>query len=76
MTKEFKSDPDAILTSAQAAEILGFTEKTLTKWRLQGNGPKYAKVNNKWVRYRRCDLDAWIASKIVHSTAEEKAGSM
>jgi predicted DNA-binding transcriptional regulator AlpA len=36
-------------------------EKTWAQWRYQGIGPKYLKLRGH-VRYRRSDVDAWLAS--------------
>lgn len=41
----------------------------LERKRLLGDGPQYAKIG-KSVIYRRADLDAWIASRLVRSTSE------
>jgi len=35
-----------------------------------GEGPRYSKLGGS-VRYRRCDLDAWLESRLVSSTSEE-----
>lgn len=62
-----------ILTTAEAAEYLGLSKPTLERFRLTGAGPVYAKLtpgNRGPVRYRRTDLDAWLASRIVRSTSE------
>ena len=67
--------PD-ILDTAGAAEYLGLSAPTLNRFRVSGNGPQYAKLtpgNRGPVRYRRADLDAWMVSKLIHSTSEEAA---
>ncbi|RVU03816.1 DNA-binding protein [Novosphingobium umbonatum] len=64
--------PD-ILDTAGAAEYLAISCPTLERLRLTGNGPQFAKLtpgNRGPVRYRRADLDAWIASRLVRSTSE------
>ncbi|NBC37749.1 helix-turn-helix domain-containing protein [Novosphingobium sp. FSY-8] len=65
-----------ILDTAGAAEYLGLSCPTLERLRLTGNGPQYAKLSpgkRGPVRYRRDDLDAWVASRLIHSTSEEAA---
>ena len=51
-----------------AALYLGVSVPTLYRWRVLGCGPIYAKLSPSRrgpVRYRRVDLDAWVASKTV-----------
>ena len=43
--------------------------QTLERFRLTGKGPMFAKLGGS-VRYRRCDLDAWIESRLVRSTSQ------
>jgi hypothetical protein len=63
-----------ILDTAGAAEYLSLSCPTLERFRLTGNGPKYAKLTSGPrgpVRYRRIDLDAWLASRLVRSTSDK-----
>lgn len=55
----------ALLTPEQAAEYLGSTAKTLERWRVtRAYSLPYVKLG-RLVRYRKADLDAWIASRVV-----------
>ena len=40
---------------------LGISSVTATKWRAQAKGPPFIKVG-RLVRYRRADVEAWLAS--------------
>ena len=60
--------PD-ILDTPEAASYIRLSKPTLERLRLTGDGPPYAKLG-KAVRYRRTDLDAWLASRLVRSTSE------
>ena len=65
-----------ILDTAGAAEYLGVSCPTLERFRLTGAGPVFAKLtpgNRGAVRYRRADLDSWVASKLIRSTSEVQA---
>jgi predicted DNA-binding transcriptional regulator AlpA len=62
--------PEPLLTTAQAAAVLGFHPSYLAKARLSGSGPRYLKIGGRSVRYRPGDLDAWLADKARHSTSE------
>lgn len=57
-------------TSA-VAEYLHCPEGYLNDLRMNGEGPLYFKIAGK-VMYRKCDVDAWIETQLVASTAEYK----
>ena len=62
-----------ILNTAKAAEYLSLSCPTLERLRLTGDGPQYAKLTpgpRGPVRYRRADLDTWLASRLIRSTSE------
>lgn len=59
-----------ILTTPEAAEYCKLGKSTFDRFRVTGEGARYSKLGGS-VRYRRCDLDAWIASRLVSSTSEE-----
>lgn len=62
-----------ILDTAGAAEYLRLSCPTLERYRLSGSGPVFAKLSpgpRGVVRYRRTDLDAWVASRLVRSANE------
>jgi hypothetical protein len=48
------------------------SERTLERFRVSGIGPKFIRMG-KSIRYRLCDVEAWIASRVVGSTSEEPA---
>ncbi|MFX0546121.1 helix-turn-helix transcriptional regulator [Roseovarius sp. S1116L3] len=52
-------DPDKLLTTKEAAILLRLSPQTLEKWRTQGRGPKFVKLESKAVRYRYGDLISW-----------------
>jgi excisionase family DNA binding protein len=60
------------LFDKDAAEYIGVATSTLAKWRITGEGPKYARVGKR-VLYLREDLDAWMKDQRVSSTAETPA---
>jgi len=57
-----------LLTQVEAARLLRLSERTLERLRLQGGGPLYVKAGRA-VRYRECDLEAWIDARVVSSTS-------
>lgn len=50
---------ERLLTTQQAAELLGLSEQTLRNWRTTGGGPPAVKVGRN-VRYRGRDLERWL----------------
>ncbi|MFI5020865.1 MAG: helix-turn-helix transcriptional regulator [Alphaproteobacteria bacterium] len=57
------------LRTREAAEYLNLSKSTLEKYRLTGEGPRYAKLG-KVVTYTVEDLNAWADSRTRHSTSE------
>jgi len=60
----------------EAARLLGLSRKTLQKFRLTGEGPRYVRVSARCVRYRLVDLRTWQESKLVSSTSEPCPGDV
>lgn len=58
-----------VLDTREAAQFLRLSKYTLERFRVSGDGPRYAKLGGA-VRYRRCDLDAWLSSRVIGSTSE------
>jgi excisionase family DNA binding protein len=55
------------LTPHQAAEYLNSSVSTLAKRRLYGGGPRFTRIGRA-VRYRKYDLDEFMASNLKRST--------
>ena len=56
-----QQSPRTLLTEPEVAEVLGCTARCLQAWRQSGQGPVYLKLSGM-VRYRKADLDAFIAA--------------
>ena len=65
------SDEQVYSTTADAAQLLQMSPRTLERLRLVGGGPKYCKAGRR-VLYRRADLEAWLASRSFASTSEAR----
>ena len=61
-----------ILDTSEAAARVRLSKPTLERLRLTGNGPAFVKLGRA-VRYRKADLDDWLASRLVRSTSQEVA---
>jgi hypothetical protein len=63
---------DDLETPEEVARRIKRPENWLAKKRLTGGGPKFLKIGGT-VRYRRADVDAWLAKCEHVSTATSKA---
>jgi Helix-turn-helix domain len=59
-----------LLTQHDAALALKVSVRTLERWRVQGVGPRFVRLNHS-IRYRPQDLDAHVAARVIGSTSEE-----
>ena len=50
-----------LLTSNEVAEWIRVSPSTLCRWRQAGEGPKVVWLAPTCPRYRRSDVDAWLA---------------
>jgi len=57
------------LNTKDSAKYLGMSTQALEIWRCYGGGPKFTKLS-KAVRYKKSDLDAFMASHSRNNTAE------
>ena len=62
--------PDVLLFTIEAAFLLGLSLRTLEALRLRGGGPLFVKVTPRAVRYRRCDIDAFIEARRRKTTSD------
>lgn len=52
---------DRLLTTAEAAERLAVSPRTLESLRLRGGGPVFRKLGRRAVRYAPADIESFIA---------------
>jgi excisionase family DNA binding protein len=52
---------ERLLTTMEAADYLSVSRRTLTRWLAAGIGPPSIKLPSGARRYRRADLDRWLA---------------
>lgn len=50
---------DNLIKPIDLAKLLGVTTQTLTRWRKEGLGPEWIKLNGS-VRYRREDVESYL----------------
>lgn len=54
------------LTQQQAAAVCGVPNSTFRYWRLKGRGPRYYQFGSHTFRWKREDIDAWLAENELH----------
>ena len=52
---------DRLLTTEETADYLNVSRRTLSRWLREGIGPPSIKLPSGARRYRKADLDRWIA---------------
>lgn len=55
---------EKLMNTNELAEYLGIAVSTIVDYRLKGIGPVYVKIDHL-VRYRKADVDNWVANKAV-----------
>ena len=51
---------DALLTTAEVAELLRVNRSTLSRWRSSGLGPRVTWLSPTVPRYQRADIADWL----------------
>jgi excisionase family DNA binding protein len=63
------SEVQLMMTPREASAYLSLSVGRLAKMRLTGDTPPYVKIGAS-VRYRRADLDEWLAGRVRISTSD------
>lgn len=72
MGKQMSDQPDEILTIDEVAAYLKAGKRTVYRLAANGRIPAF-KLGGTW-RFRRAELDGWIASRIGYAADEENGG--
>ena len=54
------------LTTREASAFLRISKPTLERWRMEGRGPRYAKIGHR-VLYPRVELEQFMRERIVET---------
>lgn len=57
---------EKLLSTAEAADLIGVSESTLRGWRYHGTGPRYARIGQK-IKYSPRDLEAWWRKQLANT---------
>ncbi len=55
--------PDNLLNTEQVADLAGLSPRTIKQMRQTGNGPRYFRLGERTIRYKREDINEWIEKK-------------
>ena len=68
------NDGEALLFGAEVAHLLGLAARTIESDRVRGGlGLPFFRIGARAVRYRRSDIDQWLAARRRLSTADDTA---
>jgi predicted DNA-binding transcriptional regulator AlpA len=70
-SKSVSHQKQEFLSEREVQELGLASRRTLQAWRLLGRGPRYIKVRRS-VRYRRADIEEWLAAQTVTPAAESQ----
>ena len=56
------------LTQTESADFLRLSERTLERWRVEGNGPRFRRFGRRVV-YAKSDLETWADGRCYESTS-------
>ncbi|WP_353885176.1 helix-turn-helix domain-containing protein [uncultured Bifidobacterium sp.] len=59
-----------LLDPRELSNITGIPLGTLAYWRHAGKGPLFLRLGGRVIRYRKSDVDSWIANSVRTSTSE------
>lgn len=59
-----------VFDTTETARLVRLSKPTLERLRITGDGPPFLKLGRA-VRYRKADVDGWLASRLVRSTSQE-----
>lgn len=68
-----EASSDRFLTQREASELTGFSASWFQRKRCEGGGPPFVKTD-RYIRYRKSVLIAWMESRTVSNTSETPAG--
>jgi excisionase family DNA binding protein len=59
--RQIPTDPEALITPEELSYLLAVPKRTIEGWAAKKYGPHRLKIGGRAVRYRRRDVDAWLA---------------
>jgi predicted DNA-binding transcriptional regulator AlpA len=72
MTVDQEASASEYISVQEVADYTGLSAKFWNNLRSNGGGPVYVKLSARAVRYRRADVDGWMAERIRRSTFDDR----
>ena len=69
--RQVPTELDALLTEEEAAQLIGFSKRTLQAWRYAKIGPPFV-LAGRSVRYRRGTLLDWVSENTQHPAIRQQ----
>lgn len=60
-----------LLTRTEVAEVYGLSKRWLEVAATKGQGPPMVRISARMVRYRACDIEAWIEARVTSGAPED-----
>ena len=60
----------SLLSPQETAQYLDVAERTLSAWRIKGQGPRFVRVHRRRVAYRLQDIETWLDARVHRSTSD------
>jgi predicted DNA-binding transcriptional regulator AlpA len=64
---------DTYLTEAEVSTRYKVSKRTLQRWRVTGDGPRFVRLGPRRIVYRASDIEAWTAAQTHEHRAAESA---
>ena len=65
------SPHDVILSEEEVSHRYKISQRTLQRWRVTGDGPRFVRVGLRRIGYQEADCEAWAEARTFASRAEE-----
>ena len=65
-----------LLDEEQTSARTGISRRTLQRWRVTGEGPRWVRMGLRRIAYSEADLAAWLAGRTYSSRAAEYAAGL
>lgn len=66
----------ALLTTKETADRIGWSERSLERARVTGDGPPFTRIGARAVRYSAEGVDEWVERRTYPHRAAELAGKV
>ncbi len=63
--------PETYLTEKKVADAYAISRRSLQRWRISGDGPKWVRLGARRVVYRVADCEAWTTARTFAHRADE-----